>query len=63
MAPLRRMEDQIRSLCQKAINSDENSEEFRTSILDLRAAISTHIDELRLKLKKYPLAQERRSTK
>lgn len=59
--PARRMEDHVRHLCQRVIESDENSEVFRTSIVELRTAISTHIEDLRQKLKKYPLAQERRS--
>lgn len=58
----RRMEDHIRALCQKLIETDDNSEEFRTAAADLRAALSKHVGQIRARLKHYPLVQERRSS-
>ena len=54
------MEDHIRALCQRLIDSDENSDDFLIISAELRAALSQHIEELRARLKNYPLAQERR---
>lgn len=56
------MEDRIRALCQRLIESDENSDDFRSISAELREALSTHIAQVRARLKHYPLAQERRST-
>lgn len=57
------MEDHVRNLCQKLIETDESSEEFRAVAAELQAAISRHVGEIRKRLKNYPLAeQERRST-
>lgn len=38
---LRRMEDKIRTLCQKIIATDGNSEEFRIAADELRSALSS----------------------
>jgi hypothetical protein len=55
------MEDYIRSLCHKLIEADESSEEFKTIAVELQTALSRHITEIRMRLKGYPLAPERRS--
>ena len=55
------MEDKIRTLCQKVIETDGNSEEIRIAADELRSALSKHIEHMRKSLKNYPLAQERRS--
>ena len=56
------MEDLIRALCQRLIESDENSDEFRTIAAELQSALSKHIERIRGRLKHYPLAQETRFT-
>lgn len=56
------MEDLIRALCQRLIESDDNSEDFRTISAELQAALSEQIGQMRVLLKTYPLAQERRSS-
>ena len=56
------MEDLIRALCQRLIESDENSDEFRTISAELQTALTKHIERLRARLKHYPLDQEMRST-
>jgi hypothetical protein len=53
------MEDRIRALCQRLIESDEKSDDFRSISAELRKALSTHIAQVRARLKNYPLAQER----
>jgi hypothetical protein len=57
------MEDDIRNLCQKLIESDQNSEDFRTISFELQTALSKHINQWRENLKPYPLARERWSIK
>lgn len=54
------MEDHIRNLCKRLVESDENSDEFLSISAELQAAISRHIGQMRARLKHYPLAQERR---
>lgn len=56
------MEDYIRTLCQRLIDADENSDEFLTISAELRAALSKQIGQLRARLKNSPLAQERRAS-
>lgn len=56
------MEDQIRALCQKLIETDENSEEYPTVAAELRAALSKQIGRIREGLKTYPLVKARRAT-
>jgi hypothetical protein len=56
------MENKIRMLCQKLIDSDENSDDFRAISTELQFALSKHIEQLRARLKDYPLAKERQTT-
>lgn len=56
------MEDHIRALCQRLIDADENSDDFLTISAELRAALSKQIEQVRARLKNYPLAQERRAS-
>ena len=53
--PYRRMEDRIRTLCQRLIDSDENSDDFRATSAELQAALSKHIGQMRSRLKTYAL--------
>ena len=55
------MEDKIRRLSQKVIEADEGSEEFQAAIVELRAAISRHVDHLRQRLYQYPLSEDKRA--
>jgi len=55
------MEDHVRRLSEKVIKADANSEEFQAAIVELRSAISKHIENLRQKLHKYPLSEDRRN--
>ena len=55
------MEDYIRSLCHKLIESDESSDEFKTAASELQLALSRKIEQIRARLKAYPPAKERRS--
>ena len=55
------MEEHIRNLCQKLIEADDGSEEFKTIAAELQAAMSGHIGQMRKRLETYPLAKERRS--
>lgn len=55
------MEDHIRDLCQKLVQSDDTSEEFAATAAELRASLAEHIKQIRQRLKGYPLAKERRS--
>jgi hypothetical protein len=57
------MEDHIRNLCQKLIEADEDSEEYKTVASELQLALSKQIGQIRNRLKDYPVAQERRSVK
>ena len=57
----RRLEGQIRELCNKLINAEEGSPEFETVAANLRAALSEHVKRLRSKLRDYPIVAERRS--
>lgn len=61
MSPTRRMEDLIRSLCRKLIESDENTEEYQIAAAELRSALKKHINEVRKRLHTYPFPEERRS--
>lgn len=45
----RRMEDKIRQLCRQAI-SEQDPDEFRKIIVELRAALHAHIETLRRRL-------------
>jgi hypothetical protein len=60
VSPTRRIEDHIRSLCKKLVEAND-SEEFRTLAMELRASLSEHIGRMRHRLGDYPLATERRS--
>jgi hypothetical protein len=56
------MEDHIRNLCQRLIEADEDSEDYKTVASELQIALSRHIAEIRMRLKDYPLAPERLCT-
>ena len=55
------MEDHIRNLCQKLIEADEGSDDYKAVASELQAALSKQIGQIRKRLKDYPLAKERRS--
>ena len=57
----RRLEDKIRALCEKLIASNQEGE-FLTISAELQSALSEHVEELRTRLKTYPLNQDRRFT-
>lgn len=59
--PTRRIEDYIRSLCQKLIEAEEGSEEFKTISSELQAVLSKQIGQIRTRFKDFPQAQERRT--
>lgn len=62
VTPTRRLEDYIRSLCRKMLDSDGESEDFRIAADQLRSALLIHIEKMREKFKNYPLIEhERRS--
>ena len=55
------MEDYIRSLCHKLIEADESSEEFKTAASELQVALFKQIEQIRMRLKDYSPAKEKRS--
>ena len=56
------MEDRVRTLCQKLIDADDQSEEFRTIAAELQSALSEQIGRVRDRLTNYSLIRERRGT-
>jgi len=48
------MEDLIRNLCLKLVESNADSEEFHTIAAELRAALSQHIETIRARMVDYP---------
>ena len=56
------MEDHIRALCQKLIETDENGEEYPTIAAELRSALSKQIERIREGLKSYTLVKARLAT-
>jgi ElaB/YqjD/DUF883 family membrane-anchored ribosome-binding protein len=59
--PQNRLEDRIRTLSEELLQAD--GEEFQRLAVELRAAITEHIDRMRSRLAQYPLAVDRRSQK
>ena len=53
-----RLEDRIRTLCQKLIESDES--EFEGVAVELRSALKEHIDRFRARLRVFSILSERR---
>lgn len=56
-----RLEDRIRTLSEELLQAE--GEEFQRLALELRAAITEHIERIRSRLAQYPLADDRRSEK
>ncbi len=56
---MRRLEDRIRSLCARAIQT-EGEEELRPLLNELRAALRDHVERIRKRFGDYPAAIERR---
>ena len=61
LQPQNRLEDRIRTLSEKLVQAD--GDEFQRLAVELRAAITEHIECIRARLAQYPLAEERRSPK
>ena len=59
VSTLNRLEDRIRTLSERLLEAE--GEEFHRVALELRAAISEHIERIRSRLAQYPLADDRRS--
>jgi hypothetical protein len=59
--PQNRLEDRIRTLSAKLLQAED--EEFQRLAVELRAAITEHIERIRSRLAQYPLADDRRSPK
>jgi hypothetical protein len=59
---LRRIEDDIRSLCARLLRTS-NDREVRSILIELRAALHTHVDRLRSRIAERPLAVERRRSR
>ena len=57
--PLKRLEDRIRTLSEELLRAE--GEEFQRIAVELRAAITEHIERIRSRLAQYPLADDRRS--
>jgi hypothetical protein len=55
-----RMEDKIRRLCRQLIAAEDDQEEFRSILVDLRDALHQHIERLRTHFATYPFVIERR---
>lgn len=60
--PLRRIDDFIRSLCQKLIEADEESEEYQKIAAELRTALTEQSKRSRKRLMTFPLPKERRTS-
>lgn len=60
-APLRRMEDKIRSLCAQIL-AEQDEAKLTSLIVDLRGQLHRHIERLRAKLVDYPVTIERRNS-
>jgi hypothetical protein len=54
------MEDKIRRLCRQLIAAEDDQEEFRSILVDLRDALHQHIERLRTHFATYPFVIERR---
>lgn len=59
MEPLNRLEDRIRTLSEELLRAE--GDEFGRIAIELRAAITAHIDRIRSRLAEYPLSDDRRS--
>jgi len=59
-APLRRMEDKIRTLCAQLL-AEQDEEKITLLIVELRDRLHQHIERFRAKLVDYPVATERRN--
>lgn len=55
-----RMEDEIRRLCAQLLAAQNDEEEFRSILAELRAALHRHIERLRARFANYPFVIERR---
>jgi hypothetical protein len=56
---MRRMEDQIRSLCTQILAAKDD-DEIRQAVVALREALHRYIENLRLRVSDYPIVTERR---
>lgn len=57
--PLNRLEDRIRTLSEELLRAE--GDEFQRIAIELRAAISAHIERIRSRLAEYPQSDDRRS--
>ena len=60
MARSRRLEDRIRALSEKL--SEAEGERFHQLALELRTAITEHVERIRARLPRYPIVDDRRSS-
>jgi hypothetical protein len=58
-AMLRRVEDEIRSLC-KQLLAGKDDEQLIEKLVELRAALRLHIERMRARVVDYPVMTERR---
>ena len=56
-----RVEDRIRTLSARLVETEEEGDEFLRLASELRAAITEHIEHIRARLAKYPLGTDRRT--
>ena len=56
---LRRIEDEIRSLCARLLRTQDDRE-VRSILMDLRAALHTHVQRVRARVAEQPFVAERR---
>jgi hypothetical protein len=54
-----RLEDRIRTLSELLVTAE--GDEFQRLAVELRSAISEHIERIRKRLRQYPLADDKRS--
>ena len=58
-AMARRMEDEIRKLCEELLASTDDDQQIQ-KLAQLRAALHLHIERLRIRAADYPIVLERR---
>ena len=59
MPTANRLEDRIRTLSEKLLKAE--GKEFHRLAVELRTAITEHIERIRVRLAQYPVADDRRS--
>lgn len=57
------MEDKIRRLSQEVIEAEDGSESLQAALVELRSAISKHVENLRHQISEYPVKKDRRGSR